>query len=79
MREQDRWDEHARFMDELAESGFIVLGGPLGDEARFLHICEAEDEAAVRARFAADPWPPSMLELSSIERWEILLGHTPPR
>ena len=32
LREQDGWDEHARFMDALAEDGFIVLGGPVGGE-----------------------------------------------
>jgi hypothetical protein len=28
MREQDKWDEHAAFMDGLADEGFILLGGP---------------------------------------------------
>lgn len=27
MREQERWDEHARLMDALVDNGFIVLGG----------------------------------------------------
>jgi hypothetical protein len=31
MREQDGWDDHAAFMDALAEEGFVVLGGPLGE------------------------------------------------
>jgi hypothetical protein len=79
MREQDGWPEHARFMDDLAESGFVVLGGPLGDEQSFLHICVAEDEDAVRARLGEDPWPPSMLETASVDSWQILLGHTPGR
>jgi hypothetical protein len=30
-REQQGWDEHAAFMDELVEKGVIVLGGPVGD------------------------------------------------
>jgi uncharacterized protein YciI len=77
MRKQDGWAEHARFMDELAESGFIVLGGPIGDEEGSLLICDAEDEDAVRSRLSDDPWPPSMLEVASVERWQILLGHTP--
>jgi hypothetical protein len=29
LREQAGFDEHARFMDDLVESGFVVLGGPL--------------------------------------------------
>jgi hypothetical protein len=32
MRRQDAWEEHAAFMDALADEGFIVAGGPLGSE-----------------------------------------------
>ena len=75
MREQDGWDEHARFMDELAASGFVILGGPLGDgDKTFLLVCEAEDEAAIHARLADDPWARSgFLEIESVKRWQILL------
>jgi hypothetical protein len=74
MREQDGWDDHARFMDDLAADGFIVLGGPLGDdEQRFMHVCDGETEAAVRSRFDPDPWTPAMLEVESVDRWTILL------
>jgi hypothetical protein len=59
MREQDGWAEHAAFMDALAEEGFIVLGGPVGDRNRFMFLGEAESEEKVRARLADDPWSPS--------------------
>jgi uncharacterized protein YciI len=72
MREQDGWDEHAAFMEGLAEEGFILLGGVLVDD-RALHIVEAESEEAVRARFAEDPWPEEMLNVASVTTWEILL------
>ena len=42
MREQQAWPEHAAFMNGLAASRFIVLGGPLGNGERVLHIVEAE-------------------------------------
>lgn len=78
MREQDGWPEHARFMNDLAASGFIMLGGPLGaEEQRFLLMCDAEGEDAVRSRLAADPWSGSKLEIAGVEPWEILLGDTP--
>ena len=32
LEQQTGWEGHAAFMDELVERGFIVLGGPLGDE-----------------------------------------------
>lgn len=75
MREQDGWDEHARFMDGLVDAGFILLGGPLAGDRDTLHIVEAESEEAIRARLAEDPWAANgMLTPASIERWTILLN-----
>jgi uncharacterized protein len=79
MREQERWDDHAAFMDGLAEEGFVVLGGPLGDGSRFMHVVAAAGVDEVEARFAADPWPGDMLRLASIEPWEIVLGKSSQR
>ena len=74
LREQEGWDEHARFMDALVESGFIVLGGPLGGEREILHAVSAPSEDAVRERLAQDNWARNgMLTISSIEPWTILL------
>ena len=77
MRRQDRFEEHAAFMDALTGDGFILAGGPLGSEdqaPRVLHIVEASNEEAVRSRLQADPWPESMLRLVSVEPWTVLLG-----
>jgi len=79
MREQERWADHAAFMDGLAEEGFVVLGGPLGDGSRFMHVVDAAGMDEVDARFAADPWPEDMLRLASVERWEVLLGKSSQR
>ena len=79
MREQERWDDHAAFMDGLAEEGWIVLGGPLGDGSRFMHVVDAAGEDEVEARFAGDPWPEDMLRLASVEPWEIVLGKSSQR
>lgn len=74
LREQVGWDEHAGFMDELVETGFIILGGPLEGDRDVLLIIEAESEAAIRERLADDPWTPNgMLTTVSVERWTILL------
>jgi uncharacterized protein YciI len=74
MREQEGWDEHARFMDGLVADGFIVLGGPLEGDRETLHVVDAESEHAIRARFAEDNWAQNgMLSVKSIERWTILL------
>ena len=73
LEEQSGWREHADFMNELEEAGFVVLGGPLGDEYRVVHVVEAESEAAVRETFARDPWSGSHLEIAAIEPWTIRL------
>ena len=76
MRQQEQWDEHAAFMNALADDGFVVLGGPLGDgEKIFLLIIAAESEQAIEARLADDPWTPlGLLRIAKVERWEILLN-----
>jgi uncharacterized protein YciI len=74
MREQAGWDEHAAFMDALAEEGFIVLGGPLADErGHALHIVDAADPPEAERRFAEDPWSDQMLRIARIEPWTVLL------
>jgi len=75
MRQQEKWDEHAAFMDALVDDGFVVLGGPLGDGEKTLLIIDAESEQEIDARLAEDPWTPmGLLRIATIERWEILLG-----
>jgi uncharacterized protein YciI len=75
IREQAGWDEHAAFMDRLADDGFVVLGGPLGGGARALLMIEAGGEQEIRARMAADPWQPmGLLHVGSVEPWSIWLG-----
>jgi uncharacterized protein len=74
-REQAGWDEHAAFMDALAEEGFVVLGGPIGDGdgENALLVVDADDEATIRARLAEDPWPEDVLRTESIRPWSVLL------
>jgi uncharacterized protein YciI len=73
MEEQSGWAEHARFMDALVDTGFLVLGGPLADEQRVVHVVEAESEDAVRTGLAADPWSGSHLQVDSVDSWTIRL------
>ena len=75
LRGQVGFEDHARFVDSLVDSGFIVLGGPLQGEREVLIIVNAADEDIVRKRFADDPWVQSgMLMLTTVERWTILLN-----
>ena len=73
MRDQELWDEHAGFMDELVDDGFVVLGGPL-DETNVLLVLDSEDEASIRSRLATDPWIENgMLTITEIRPWTVLL------
>jgi uncharacterized protein YciI len=73
LEEQSGWEAHAAFMDELVERGFIVLGGPLGDEHRVVHAVEAESEQAVRDTLARDPWSDTHLVVDAVEPWTVRL------
>ena len=73
LEEQSDWRAHAAFMDELVDQGFIVLGGPLADEERVVHVVEAESEEEVRATWARDPWSDTHLRIASIDPWTIRL------
>jgi uncharacterized protein YciI len=74
-RAQAGWDEHAAFMDALAEEGFVLLGGPVGegDGDYVLLVVEASGEALIRARLADDPWAGSILTIASVKPWSVWL------
>jgi uncharacterized protein YciI len=78
LREQDAWDEHAAFMEALADEGFILFGGPVGggetvNRVRF--VVEAASEDEVRRRFDDDPWTAmELLVIVGVEAWTVLLG-----
>lgn len=80
-REQQGWDAHADFMDALAEEGFALLGGPVGEgegEGAML-VVRAQDEQAVHRRLAEDPWHAGVLAAPSVRRWRLWLGDLPER
>lgn len=77
LEEQSGWLEHAAFMDGLVDDGFIVLGGPLGDELRTAHAVEASSEDEIHDRLARDPWSNTHLVVDSIDPWTIRLQRLP--
>jgi uncharacterized protein YciI len=77
-RKQPFWDEHARFIDQLVDEGFILMGGPLVGETEMPHgallIVSAEDENEVREKLKNDPWfEKGILKLESVKRWQIFI------
>jgi uncharacterized protein YciI len=74
IRQQPAWDAHAVFMDGLVADGFILLGGPVGDQRQTLHLVEATDETEIQRRLAGDPWAhPGLLQIGSIQPWALWL------
>jgi uncharacterized protein YciI len=73
-RQQPFWDEHAAFVDQLVDDGFILMGGPLVDEGGSLLIINAEDESEVKETLKNDPWMQhGILKLESVKRWQIFV------
>ena len=77
--EQPTIDQHAAFMNALADSGFVLFAGPLaGTEhgrVRVLLIVNAEDEDEIHRQLAVDPWVPTeQLVTVRIEPWQVLVG-----
>jgi uncharacterized protein YciI len=80
MRQQEAWAGHATFMNALAEDGFVVLGGPIGEGTRHRArlVVRSSTEQDVRDRLAGDPWAKrGLLAIESIEEWEVLLSNEP--
>ena len=73
LEDQSGWEAHAEFMDGLVDQGFIVLGGPLSDEFRVVHVIEAASEDDVRATLARDPWSESHLQVAAVDQWTLRL------
>jgi uncharacterized protein len=69
-REQDGWDEHAAFMDELSGAGFVYMAGPIAD-GNVLQIVRAAGEDEIVARLAEDPWYETILTIVSIRPWTV--------
>ncbi|HEY5265807.1 MAG TPA: hypothetical protein VIJ40_03245 [Acidimicrobiales bacterium] len=72
MDEQSKWLEHASYMDELVDTGVIILGGPL-DDIRVALAIEATTEAALRDILARDPWSKTHLNIDCVDAWSIRL------
>lgn len=77
--EQPCADQHAAFMNALADEGIVLLAGPLaGSEhgrIRVLLIVNADNDAVIHERLAADPWAQAqLLVTTSVEPWTLFVG-----
>ena len=72
---QPGWAAHARFMDDLASEGVVLLAGPLGDAEDALLIMRADDAAQIERRLADDPWTANrVLRTRRIAPWTLRIG-----
>jgi len=75
VREQQFWDEHAHFVDDLFDRGLVMLAGPFGpDGTGALVILNVETANEARAIYAADPWAHQQILLTAdAKEWTIFL------
>lgn len=77
--EQPAVNDHAAFMNGLADEGFVLFAGPLAgsehDRIRVLLIARAASEADIHVRLADDPWESSQrVVTTNVEPWELFVG-----
>ena len=77
--EQPAVNDHAAFMNGLADEGFVLFAGPLAgserDRIRVLLIAEAASETDIHRRLADDPWARTQrVVTTSVEPWTLLVG-----
>ena len=75
MDDQVEWAAHAAFMDDLADEGFVALGGPLEGTSDVLLVVRATEQRQIAERLAADPWVQNgLLTIKQVSPWWIRLG-----
>lgn len=63
-------------MNQLAASGFVVMGGLLENTDEVLLAIEAQTEESLRETLRRDPWSEAgILNVTSVQRWTVLLEH----
>jgi len=77
--EQPAVNDHADFMNHLADAGVVLVAGPLDgsehDRIRVLLIADAADESDIRGRLADDPWELAQRVVTThVEPWNLLVG-----
>ena len=74
VREQDYWDEHARFMDSHFDAGRIILAGPFPDSSGSMIILALENVNEARLMLRDDPWSHhDILVPRDFKEWTIFL------
>jgi uncharacterized protein YciI len=68
--DQQGWDEHATFIDDLIERGIFVMGGPFADSSGSFTILENVDEQQARELVLNDPFVANgVFVLDDVREW----------
>ncbi len=74
VEEQQHWNKHVKFVDELFAQGKVIITGPIIDYDRIVIIYEANNESEIRITFKDDPFLKNgILYLESVMEWKIRL------
>ena len=75
LEEQQEWESHRSFMNDLEAEGFVLLGGPLRGTSEVLLIFRATSPDEIKTRLSADPWHTmDLLRVSRIMPWDLRIG-----
>ena len=75
---QTEWSAHARFMNNLAAKGAIILGGPLEGTPDVLLVMQADSADEAAQQLQDDPWTAlNLLVVEKVMPWTIRLGALP--
>jgi uncharacterized protein YciI len=75
---QQEWAAHARFMNDLAAKGAVVLGGPLEGTPDVLLVMRAGSAEEAAEHLHDDPWTAlNLLVIKKITPWTLRLGALP--
>lgn len=70
--DQDGWDEHAAFIDDLVERGIFVMGGPYADNSGSHTILENVTADEARTLVLEDPFVANgVFELEDVRAWNV--------
>jgi uncharacterized protein YciI len=77
--EQPAVNEHAAYMNALANQGVILFAGPVAgseqERIRVLLIADAGSESEIRHRLADDPWERTgRIVTSTVQPWNVIVG-----
>jgi hypothetical protein len=70
--DQDGWEEHAEFIDDLIERGIFVMGGPYADNSGSHTLLEGVSADEARELVLRDPFVANgVFELENVQAWNV--------